>query len=92
MQNKTASYVELGIKGDTSCCRRCGSGDTKVSFTLELNSQPQLCDLSPQLAGFMGCRQHVKGAVLQSLLAHIRMHNLQVPPPPAPNPPPPPCA
>jgi len=25
----------------------------------------------------MGCRQHVKGAVLQSLLAHIRMHNLQ---------------
>jgi len=50
----------------------------KVRLTLEMDSQPQLCNLSPQLAGFMGCRQHIKAAVLQSLLAHIRMHNLQV--------------
>ena len=62
--------------------RRCGSGDTRVSLTLDLDSQPQLCDLSSDLAKFMGCRQSVKGDVLQSLLVYIRMHNLQVCPQP----------
>jgi len=35
-------------------------------------------DLSPQLAQFMGCRQHGKGGVLHKLLNYIKDRNLQV--------------